>query len=222
MQDYLFAWYSDANSDGIPETLRYSTNSWLPNLDKDDCGRTAVVNVLQAINLDPIVIQLGRPGKYDSRQLGQFELNWEIADSDLIPFVNYDYSRQNVIGIRLDHRWRQLRVTSNATNQVTVAKGYYHYNNDVYYLLADANITLTNETKVYATPSTGLVTVGATASTIPEGSVLLSNISIASGVVSILSSPSGVANMRTCKILSVDTPTIGGGNTALTVRLQEV
>lgn len=221
-RNFYFGWYSDANKDGVPEELRYSTSTWFPNLNDDNCGRTAVINSLRSLSGDNLLIQLARVGKVDKRIFGRFELMWEIVDEDLLSYVNYDLATSTIVGVRLDHLWRQLWVSQNATGYVTVDKGYVLANNDMYFLLSDSTISIANsDTKVYATPdANGLLTIDSGTS-VPTGSFLLTTMTVSSGVAT-LPALTGVANMRTCKIMSIDSSEKEGRTRDLKITLQEI
>jgi len=228
MQDYYFGWYSDLNNDGVPETLRYSTATALPDLpDGPDGGRVLRVETEDLLSGDVLVLTQLRSGKYDHRQPGRFRLAWEAVPATLAGFARLceeDWAKARVVSVRLDHRWRQLRVTSSglADRTVTVAAGYLLGTDDTAWLAADAtHVCGATHTYVYVTPASGLLTV-ASGTSVPGGSTQLAAITIAGDVVTVVTSPSGAANARKCRVLERPVRQGPVGLDGLELVLQEV
>lgn len=227
MTDDYFGWTTDTNGDGTPETLRYSTTDWLPTLDSLDGGRVVGVETLYTLNGGILTLTRTRPSRYDHTAPGRFALVWgqqNPVDPAFLPILEEDYSRNRLVSVRLDYHWRQLRVTSSglADRKVTVEAGYLRATTGRSWLSADAEHTCgASDTYVYVTSSSGTLTV-ASGTSVPGGATQLAAITIAGDIVRVTTSPSGVANARTCKI--IERPRfipIGDGLATCEVVLQE-
>lgn len=226
MSTTLFQWISDTDGDGVvsDESARYETTFWLPEVSPPDGGRQQTLATLPTLDGEALVLCQGRAGAADGRAPGRFTLKWEIADADLLRLAEEDYAKGRLVQVRLDHRWRQLEVVSAGTadRKVTVAAGYLLDHGDTCWLAADAvHACGATHTVVYATPAAGAVTIASGAS-VPTGSVALATISIAGDIVTVLTSPSGVANARQGYITAFETTPMGAGLSGLSLTMQEV
>jgi len=227
MQDWLFSWTSDTNGDGTPETERYSSAVYLPNIEPADGGRRVDVSAPKTLDGGVIFIARTRAGKYDHRSPGRFRLSWQApgVPASLVAAAEEDNAKARLVSIRLDHRWRQCRVTSSgvADLKATVASGWVDFATETAWLTADYLHTCgsATHTKIYATNSSGAVTV-ASGTSVPAGSVLLANITIAGSIVTVTSDPSGAANARVCGILDVRRQQAGDTLDSLEIELQEI
>jgi hypothetical protein len=224
MPNHYFGWTSDVNGDGVPEALRYSTELWLPDLDPADAGRRVSSETLERADGGTFVLTRVRSGRYDHAAPGRLVLSWAVADPEFARIALEDHARNRLVSVRYDWRWRQLEVTPSglADRKATVAAGYLLSATGRAWLSADLVHTCgATDTKIYVSASSGTLTVGSGTS-LPVGATLLSNLSIAGDVVTCTSSPTGVANARTCKILRVETRQAGNGLDSLEIELQEV
>ena len=224
MQDWLFSWTVDANGDGVPETERYSSTIYLPDLDEADGSRRVAVLPVNTLDGGVMAIALTRAGKYDHRSPGRFRLSWRPpgVPAGFAQIARQDYAMRRRVSVRLDHRWRACRVTSSgvADLKVTVAAGEVDFLTESGWLAAAYEHTCgASHTKVYATNSSGAAGI-ASGTSVPAGSVLLSNITIAASVVT--GDPSGAANARTCEILDVRREPVGDTLDSLEIDLQEI
>lgn len=224
IDDLYFALYADLDNDGVAEALRYSSTTRVPDISDTGSGRMLPLARVATMDGGAVILQGGRSGYADQRAPGSLSLSWPIADDDLLLAAEEEFMRGRLVKICLDHRWRQLRVTSSGTANltVTVAAGYLLSGNDTYYLRVDTALVCgASDTVVYATPSDGLLTIDSGTS-VPTGSVALATITVAGSIVTVATSPSGVANARQ-GYLTEYTPTQAGANyTALSMVLQEV
>lgn len=224
MAEYLFAWTVDSDGDGIPDVERYRSSLWLPDVDPPDGGRSLRVQSVETLAGEIVTQRLTRSGASDHRLPGKFTLSWEVCDPTFLLMAEEDYAKGRIASVRLDHRWRQLRVTSSgaADRVVNVAPGYWLGATDTaWYIVAEPHTCAADHTRVYATASAGAITIGSGTS-VPSGGVLLAEISISGDVVTVLTDPSGVANARTCRVMEFKPRQVGGGHTGLELVLQEV
>lgn len=227
MATTLFEWISDTDGDGVlsDELARYSTAIWLPNQEQPDGGRQVAGGTVSTLDGGVLVLVQTRAGYADRRLPGSFTLRWDIADPEFIRLAREDYAKGRLVQVRLDWRWRQCEVTSSgaADRKVTVAAGEIDADGDSYWLASDTVVTCgASDTKVYAALADGVATPGSGTS-VPAGAVLLANISIAGSVVTVTSSPSGVANARQGYIVPGSWRTRQNGpHTGLEFTVQEV
>ena len=230
-----FAWTSDLNNDGTPETLRYASALWIPTVDAPDGGGKARIQRIETLDGNVQVLGMARSGKADSRVPGQFSLSWDTVPDDLLSIIEEDYCRQRVASVQVDHRWRTLEVTSSGYADLTayVARGAWRYSVDTYwpdstlygYEAVDAIpcIVEPGHTKICAVVSgAGAFTLGSTAGTLPADSAQLATISVTGNRVTIESAVTGVANARTVRILDYSPKSISTGGTSLALTLQEI
>lgn len=219
----MFYWYVDADEDNIPETLKYSTTMWLPNLDDNFCGRNPLTSSFQGLNGDSVVLSLKRTNKNDSKIPGQFTLEWEVADPNFVPIAEWCLGTGKLIGVSLPHRWRQLQVTSERANQITVAAGYWNVNGDTFYLLENTSKSVnTTHTKVNIKVINDEITCYVD-DEVPETQTNIATINVAAGTgIVTINSPTGVENMRKCRIIKIDRPTGEVSLYGMTITLQEI
>jgi hypothetical protein len=222
VQDYLFSWTADLDADGVPETLRYSSALYLPEPPEEEPEVPS--QVVPTLDGGTVIQRVAR-STADQRRPRQFTLEFQVCEDSFLRLAEEDYARGRRVSIRLDHRWRQLRVTSSgaADSKLTVAAGFLeHSDGDTYWLSADAEVTAgASDVKAYVTPSAGALTAD-TGETVPEGSVEIATISVAASLVTVATNPSGVANARTCAILAFRRVPYGGGHDGCRIVLQEV
>lgn len=226
VKDY-FGWSSDANGDGVPETLRYSTTLWLPSLETMDTGRAVTTETVGTLDGGIFTLTRTRSGRYDHASPGRIVLVWGMdnpVDPDFLPILDEDHARNRLVSVRMDYHWRQLEVASSglADRKLTVNAGWLLTSTGRAWLSSDTIHTCSSatHTKVYVTASSGSLTVGSGTS-VPGGSTQIATISITGDVVSVTSDPSGTPNARTCKILSFDPRPIGDNLATCEVVLQE-
>jgi len=221
----LFDWISDTDDDGdlSDESSRYSTTYWLPDLEEPGGGRKLRAATLPTLDGEALVLSQGRSGYADGRAPGQFMLKFEVADPDFLRLAAEDYMRGRLVQVRLDHRWRQLEVTSSglADLKVTASAGYLLDGGDTYWLAADYEHTCgATHTFVYATLASGVATI-ASGTSVPGGAVQLATITIAGDIVTVTSDPSGYHNARQGYITDFQ-ETQNGPLTGLEMTIQEV
>lgn len=221
-----FVWSTDLNDDGVVDTDRYTTTTArnVPDIAEETGMRARPFARVQTLNGGAVLLQGGRSGYADQRSPGQIELSWRAADLTLLRILEEDYAAGRKVSVRLDHRWRQLLVTSSGAADlgVVVSPGYLRYNGDTYWLRASTAHTCGGSaTVVYATPSAGLISLGSNTS-VPAGSTQLAAITIAGNVVTVVTSPSGVANARTGYVTSLHIEPAGDNQTSASVTIMEV
>jgi hypothetical protein len=227
-----FAWYSDLDNDGTPETLRYSSVLWVPTVETPDAAGKARVQRIETLDGGVQVLAQARTGYTDYRSPAQFSLTWDTVPDDLRSLIEEDHARQRRITVQVDHRWRALEVTGSGLADLTayVARGAWRYQGDTYYpdpptYGADDPLTHVvdaGHTKLYAVASAGCFALGSTAGDLPTSAVLLATFTVANNRVTITSEITGVANARTARILDCTTRGIRSGDTGLTITLQEI
>lgn len=212
-------WITDMNDDGVPDTTRYSDTIFCPDLNDELKGRAVDITKFKAINGETILIANARPDKVDQRLAGSIVLFFDVMDSALKIIVEEDYAKGRMVGIRLDHRWRQLEVIDTGTNKVTIAAGYIEYDADTFWLNSSTEITVdVGDTKVYATPQTDGTIICDSSTVVPTGSVELASLS--SG--NLVAGDTGYVNMFVGKVISVVFKPIEGRLTQGEITIQEV
>lgn len=219
-----FSWTADLNGDGVPETVRYATTTRLPDIDQPDGGRRARLATVATLDGGVTVMRVLRPSYVDQRSPGVMVLSWAVADDALLRAADEAYATKHAVSLRLDHRWRQLRVTSSGiTNRtVTVEAGYLLADRgDVSWLRDDASYVCNAlHTVLYVTPANGLLVVGSGTS-LPTGATELCAISVVGNIVQV-PTVTGVENARTGIVTECQQSQSGSNYTGLSVTLQEV
>jgi len=221
MSETLFVWSADTAGSGT-YTERYRHTTWVPDIAQPDGGRAVRHSAVPLLDGSTLVLIGGRAGHTDQRSPGVIELSFALADPDFLAVAEEDYARGRTVQVRLDHRWRQLAVTSSgaADRKVLIAAGYLLSGGDTYWLGTAAEVTCAAEdTVVYVIPAAGALTADSGTS-LAEGAVQVAAISIAGDVVTVTSDPSGVANARTGVVVGWETRQ-NGPMTGLTLKMQE-
>ena len=226
-----FSWTSDQNGDGVPEWLAYETTDWLPNIDPPDGGRKIRSAVYDTLSGDALVLMAGRPDRHDQRFPGQFELSWSVVEERLALTAQEDYAAGQLVSVRLDHHWRQLRVWATASG-VLVDGGALDYEGDTYYNIqpvAITSYTLGNGTPntaraIVATPANGGMSITVQSGALSAGMVALAtlpdtgNLPPQTGIVW----SDDAANARLCRVIGYTPSIVGAGLVGLKITLQEV
>ena len=229
-RERFFSWTSDQNQDGTPEYLAYSTSLWLPDIDLPAGGdRKAVIEPYPTLDGESLVVMQQRAGRHDQRTPGLFKLTWSVVEQDLYRVAQEDHAAGQLVEVRLDHHWRQLRVTPNAAGtSLTVEAGWLDYRGDTYWRMADVAVTITETDRyLYAVPASGTLTYAAAAAGYPAGSVLLASwtahpcraadLTLHTGT----GNEAGPENRRRCRVVGFEPDPKGGGLVGLTLTLQE-